>query len=167
MRLAIILLFFFSSSTAKSEASGDIYNDINCLAQNIYFESRNQSKLGKYGVAEVVLNRVKSSKYPSTICSVVYEAKTYVSPTGRVVPKLHKCQFSWYCDGLSDIPKDIDRWVEALQLSAYVLQNPLQVNLTEGSLFYHSVSVEPYWSKSLIRVVRIDDHIFYKEKDWK
>lgn len=164
MSRLLLLAIVLTSSIVKAEPS--IYSELNCLALNIYFESRNQSKLGKYGVAEVVLNRVKSEKYPNDICSVVYQAKTYMNAAGVVYPKRNMCQFSWYCDGKSDIPKDTKMWVEALKISVNILGQPA-TDITEGSLFYHSIAVNPYWAKSLTRVVRIDDHIFYKEKDWK
>ena len=48
-----------------------------CLALNIYHEARDQSIEGQIAVAQVVLERVKSKKYPSTICEVVMQGPTY------------------------------------------------------------------------------------------
>jgi len=47
-----------------------------CLAKNIYFEARNQSTAGQIAVSHVVLNRVKSNRYPNTICGVVEQGLT-------------------------------------------------------------------------------------------
>lgn len=128
-----------------------------CLAQNIYFEARSQSALGKEAVAEVVLNRVNSTKYPNTVCEVVKQARQH---NGRVI--INKCQFSWYCDGQSDIPKDINAWILCVKIAQHILMNG-QRTLTQGSTHYHAASVSPYWKESLQKIVQIDDHIFYKE----
>ena len=70
-----------------TQASYD--TELECLAQNIYFESRSETTSGKRAVAHVVLNRVSSKRFPSTICDVVQQGGS----------KLNRCQFSWWCDG--------------------------------------------------------------------
>jgi len=89
-----------------------------CLALNIYHEARNQPVAGQIAVSEVVLNRVADSKYPNTICEVVYQAKY---KKGSNLPIRNQCQFSWYCDGKSDKPTDIDAYRWALTLSGRIL----------------------------------------------
>ena len=44
---------------------------IECMALNIYHESRNQTLGGRLAVGYVTLNRVHNDKYPDTICGVV------------------------------------------------------------------------------------------------
>ncbi len=134
-------------------------NSYHCLASNIYWEARNQSLEGKIAVAQVTLNRVESSNYPNTICGVVTQTRYY--PSGNI--DLHSCQFSWYCDGLKDEP--IETWgfsyEESFNLAIMFLQErPMDV--TEGSTHYHSVKVEPYWSRELNKTTQIEEHIFYK-----
>ena len=63
-------IIFSTTPIEVKTASPELY----CLVQNIYFESGNQSYAGKVAVAEVTLNRVKTRKYPSTICGVVKQA---------------------------------------------------------------------------------------------
>ena len=70
------------------------------------------------------------------------------------------CQFSWYCDGKSDEPKDSKTWIESIRVADMVLESNLDV--TDGSLWYHAYYVTPYWSHHLLEVVVIEDHIFYK-----
>ena len=72
-----------------------------CMAFNIYHEANNQSMLGQIAVGQVVMNRVEDSRFPDTVCEVVKQAVTY---KGTDKPVLHKCQFSWYCDGKNDEP---------------------------------------------------------------
>ena len=121
--------------------------EVKCLAQNIYFEARAESTLGQTAVAWVTLNRVEDSKYPMSICDVVWE----------------KGQFSWTHDGKSDRPKDKEAWNKAKYVAYQVLRNrEVQPDPTEGAIMFHAVYVEPYWIENYERVVRIDDHIFYK-----
>ena len=85
---------------------------ITCLAQNIYFEARDQPTIGQRAVAEVVLNRVHDPRWPDTVCEVIREGPTY--SWKQDYPIKHRCQFSWYCDGLSDKPKDQRAWSKRL-----------------------------------------------------
>lgn len=134
--------------------------DVECLALNIYHEARNQSELGQLAVSHVVLNRVASKKYPNTICKVIKKARY---SAGK--PVRNKCHFSWYCDGLPDDPKEHKAWQDSMRsaYSAYVMYE-LGVDVTSGSVMYHANYVNPYWKSAYKRTVRIDSHIFYKEK---
>ena len=144
----------------KAHAS-DANNDIYCMAQNIYFESGNQPLAGKVAVAHVVLNRLEHMNYPTSICGVVYQAKLKQNWKGNMVPVLHQCQFSWYCDGKSDDPVDSPTWLKSLHVARDVIQGAYP-DITEGSTHYHSDSVYPYWADSLNETVYINNHIFYK-----
>ena len=138
----------------------DLNNDYHCLASNIYWEARNQPLLGRLAVAQVTQNRVDNSRYPDTICSVVKQTKFY--PSGNI--DLHSCQFSWYCDGVSDIPleHELDVYEEAFYMAVDFLENR-PIDVTEGSTHYHNTKVNPSWSKSLDKIVQIEEHIFYRQ----
>ena len=72
--------------TALCFVSGDmtgleliaVGTSIICLAQNIYFEARDQPTVGQLAVASVVLNRVHDDRWPNTVCEVVREGPTVV-----------------------------------------------------------------------------------------
>ena len=132
-----------------------------CLASNIYFEAANQPLAGRIAVANVVLNRVDDGQFPNTICDVVYQAQTRENWLGQEVPILHKCQFSWYCDGKSDEPTDSKTWIAAIRLADKVLDKTY-TDITESALWYHADSVDPYWNDYLKPTVEINNHIFYK-----
>ena len=87
---------------------GEIYENLQCLAQNIYFEARNQPTQGKIAVAHVVLNRVKSKRYPNSACEVIRQG-------GQ--ERRHRCQFSWWCDGKSDETNNLAAWNESQKLA--------------------------------------------------
>jgi len=154
--VAAIAAMAFALPANASDENGDRF----CLAQNIYFESANQSFAGRVAVANVVLNRVEDDQFPNTVCDVVYQAEMKENWKGNLLPVLHRCQFSWYCDGKSDLPTDSTTWMESFRIAGMVLAFEYQ-DITEGALWYHSDSVEPYWSKHLSLVTTIDNHLFY------
>ena len=116
---------------------------------------------GKVAVANVVLNRQYSELFPNNVCDVIYQSKTRINWKGNEVPIRNQCQFSWYCDGKPDVPKDSDTWLTSVWIADLVLTGKYP-DITEGSLWYHADFVEPYWSKQLEHVVTIDNHLFYK-----
>jgi len=132
-----------------------------CLAQNIYFESANQSFAGQLAVSHVVLNRVESNLFPDSICDVVYQSKLRENWLGNMVPARNQCQFSWYCDGKSDEPVDSVTWLNSIKVAGMVLSGQYK-DITEGSLWYHADTVSPYWANQLELVTIIDNHLFYK-----
>ena len=130
-----------------------------CMAVNIYHEAGNQSMLGQIAVAQVVMNRVADSRFPDTVCEVVKEAVTY---KGTNKPVLHKCQFSWYCDGKKDEPNfESKTWSLALEHASIMLTKTIVLDVTEGATHYHATYVRPAWAKTKKRTTRIDRHIFY------
>ena len=95
--------------------------EIECMAKNIYFEAAVESTAGQLAVAQVTLNRVKSSYYPNTVCEVVYEGKHYTTSKGDQFPVRDRCQFSWYCDGKGDEVKNKGKlWEKLHALKLYV-----------------------------------------------
>lgn len=131
-----------------------------CMALNIYHEARNQSMVGQVAVGEVVMNRVEDSRFPDTVCEVVKQAVTYKN-TDK--PVMHKCQFSWYCDGKSDEPNfNSDAWWRAKEYAYIVMSGKIMVDVTQGATHYHATYVRPSWAKTKTRTTRIDKHIFYK-----
>ena len=131
-----------------------------CMAFNIYHEARNESMLGQIAVGQVVMNRVWDKRFPNTVCEVVTEAVTY---KGTNKPVLHKCQFSWYCDGAKDdVNKDSKAWRYSLEYASIVLSGRIVLDVTEGATHYHATYVRPAWARTKTRTTRIDRHIFYR-----
>ena len=135
-----------------------------CLALNTYHEAKNQSMIGQIATAQVVMNRVEDRRFPNTVCEVVKQGPTRTSwkdPSKRI-PVKHRCQFSWYCDGKSDIPKNRKAWKKAQDYAYLVLNNRIQIDVTEGATHYHATYVKPSWAKTKTRTTRIETHIFYR-----
>lgn len=139
------------------------YNEreIECLALNSYYESRGESRAGQVAVAQVVLNRLESERFPNTICGVVQQGPTYKNWKGNIMPVRHQCHFSWWCDGKSDIPVDMETYEEILNLVTDILYLDT-VDITDGSLYYHAEYVNPWWASHFEVVTKIDRHIFYR-----
>ena len=61
------------TSSSSSSSSSNNSSNVNLLARVVYGEARGEPYTGQVAVAAVVLNRVKSSKFPNTISGVVYQ----------------------------------------------------------------------------------------------
>ena len=152
-----LMIAFVAQELKAFDENGERY----CMAQNIYFEAANQSFAGKIAVGHVVINRVEDLQFPNDICGVIYQAKTKVNWKGNVVPIRNQCQFSWYCDGLSDEPVDSVTWIKSLRIADLVLTGEYK-DITEGALWYHADYIYTYWADELEKVTQIDNHRFYK-----
>ena len=141
--------------------------EVMCMAKNIFFEAAIESTAGKLAVAQVTLNRVNSKYYPNTVCEVVYEGPHYTASNGLQLPVRDRCQFSWYCDGKGDEPRQDTRlWTDTQELAKYVLlrQDDL-LDITDGALNYHADYIDaPRWAGRKHRTAKIDTHIFYRPR---
>ena len=135
-----------------------------CLALNTYHEAKNQSMIGQIAVAEVVMNRVQDKRFPNSVCEVVKQGPTRPSweDPKKEYPIKHRCQFSWYCDGKSDIPNNEKAWKKAQDYAYLVLYNRIAIDVTEGATHYHATYVKPSWARTKTRTTRIESHIFYR-----
>lgn len=138
--------------------------ELRCLALNTYFEARSQSKAGQLATMLVVLNRSESSNFPDDLCEVVTQGPVYENWKGNMLPVRDQCQFSWYCDGMSDVPKEVEKYQE-IEKMVYNISYYDIIDFTEGSTHYHAEYVDPDWNKDYQMVVQIDQHIFYKNRD--
>ncbi len=123
--------------------------DLFCMAKNIYHEAGSEPTLGKYAVAQVTVNRIKSPKYGDTVCGVVFEPY----------------QFSWanYHGRRWSTPRG-ESWLEAKRIARDVLENNKRIYGMDDVLFYHATYVRPYWASRKDRLTRIGLHIFYEPR---
>ncbi|KKB86827.1 hypothetical protein VW29_00310 [Devosia limi DSM 17137] len=127
-----------------------------CLAQAIYHEARGESEAGQMAVANVIVNRALSDKYPETLCGVIYQN----ADKGR-----YRCQFTFACDGRADVPGERRAWARSTALAEavyaqYATGQKLDM-LPRTALFYHTTNVSPSWSNIYNQVAQIGSHIFY------
>ena len=136
-----------------------------CLAQNVYFEARNQPLAGQMAVISVTVNRMNDKRFPNTICGVVYQGQHRPSWKDQTVmiPVKNRCQFSWYCDGKSDRVHDMETFNRIFELTTGVVDGSYTIaDITEGATHYHADYVEPSWAKTKTKTIEIEDHIFYR-----
>ena len=164
MRVSMLLLLALCPAAYGESA----YNqEVNCLAENIYHEARGQGMDGRLAVADVTINRVLSKRFPNTVCKVVKQGHMKPSwKTGKMIPVLNKCQFSWYCDGKDDVVKEQNAWHASLNTahSSYFhrIEAEVELDTVKGAMWYHSTKVTPYWASSMLKVTQVRKHIFYK-----
>ncbi len=117
-----------------------------CLATAVYFESMGESLEGQLAVAQVVINRANSGKYPTNWCAVIKQ----------------KAQFSFVRAGrFPSIDPGCDAWRKARAI-AVIAANNMAATLPTDVLWYHADYVAPGWGKRLNVVDKIGAHIFYR-----
>jgi N-acetylmuramoyl-L-alanine amidase len=135
--------------TAALDVPEELYNQYRCMKLALHYEARGEGTKGMMAVANVILNRVNSSRYPNDICSVV--TQKYKST----------CQFSWYCD------KQLTRKEPNISFKARFIAYEAVVNnslkdITGGALLFHANTIEPYWASTQKLTRQIGNHIFYR-----
>lgn len=134
-------------SRAKSEK---------CLAEAVYFESRGEAVRGQMAVAQVVMNRVFSGKYPDTVCGAVYQNK-------------HRhlaCQFTFACDNNADIIREPEMWERAKKISKAMLDGQIWLPEVGKSTHYHAYWVRPSWVAEMKKMYKTGVHTFYRPRAW-
>lgn len=139
-------------ATVEAITTPELSQEEHCLAQAIYYEARGEPVSGQLAVAEVILNRVASARYPDTICGVVFQNEHL----------RNRCQFSFACDGATDNPPGTAHWRLARIISYYIVSQE-DFGLTGAATHYHADYVSPRWASSLHKTVKIGRHIFYRE----
>ena len=161
-------------ATSVLNSNTQIEEEVRCLAENIYFEARNESVMGQIAVAYVTLNRVFAKKHPNTICAVVkqgeykesWKTRATEDPNDAIfVPVKDRCQFSWYCDGKSDKILDLVAWKSATNVAVMVTVeygSSRHNDPTDGALWYHADYVQSKFHSKLSYTTTIGTHIFYR-----
>jgi len=127
-----------------------------CLAEAIYFESRGEPVRGQIGVAQVVLNRVFSGFYPTTVCGVVYQN----------AHRKFACQFTFACDNVPDVVREPQNWVRAKKIAKASLDGKLWLPEVGKSTHYHAYWVRPDWIREMRRMHKLGVHTFYRPRNW-
>ncbi|WP_084437085.1 cell wall hydrolase [Pseudodonghicola xiamenensis] len=123
-----------------------------CLAEALYFEARGETVKGQFAVAEVIMNRVRSGRYPDTLCGVIRQG------TG----KRYQCQFTYTCDGRAEVIREPAAF-ERVSKVARAVMDGYAGDLTDGATHYHTLSVKPRWARVYTQTAKIGEHIFYRQ----
>ena len=142
---------------AKKLIAKDYSQETICLAQNIFYEARDEQTIGQVAVGFVVLNRTKDGKFPGTICGVIHEK--------HKIRNHYVCQFSWVCNRQRVKWNDQDKkdWLKAINLAKVIIENNI-TDPTRGSIFFHDRKIHPSWIKEMKFSNTIGSHKFYQRK---
>lgn len=125
-----------------------------CLTEALYFEARGETIHGQFAVAEVIMNRRDSARFPNSICGVVSQgAKSAKAPRA--------CQFSYKCDGAPEVFDEKKAYRRAGKVATIMLDGFAR-KLTKGATYYHTNYVNPRWSRKFSRTAQIGVHYFYR-----
>lgn len=130
---------------ADYSAAETVDADHECLAGAVYFEARGEPVEGQLAVAEVVLNRAASGRYPADVCAVVKQPRQFSFVRNGRFPRINKAS---------------EAWRRAVAI-AHIAREELAGEIAPDVLWYHADYVSPRWGRRLTRVTRIGSHIFY------
>ena len=132
------------SALVDSYANADLDTELECLAGAIYFESKGEPLDGQLAVAEVVINRSQSGRYPTTLCGVVKQPSQFSFVRGGRIPSINK---------------DSAPWRKAVAI-AHIAVNDLADSPVPKALSFHATRVSPRWNMK--RIARVGNHVFYR-----
>lgn len=149
-----VTIVLFSTTMYAKAVRDSARAELNCLALNVYYESRGEPIDGQYAVAEVTMNRVAHPRYPNTICEAVYQEKW------DYLRKRYVSAFSWTELDHNAPPHGV-AWERAVNV-AELTSSGDRANVLDGALHYHAAHIRPSWSRGEKPVARIGKHLFFK-----
>tara|TARA_B100000678_G_scaffold254027_2_gene230911 strand:- start:2821 stop:3504 length:684 start_codon:yes stop_codon:yes gene_type:complete len=122
----------------------DMDRELRCLAIGVYFESKGEPLSGQLAVADVILNRAQSHRFPDSVCSVLTQ----------------RSQFSFVRSGRLPSPRvHSQAWRTAVAV-AKIATADLWDSPVPHALFFHATYVKPGWR--LAKVGAVGNHVFYR-----
>ncbi len=141
----------FSKDWIDAQPAAKGGDEWECLTEALYFEARGETVKGQFAVAEVILNRVKSERFPGSTCGVINQG------TG----KKYQCQFTYTCDGHKEVIRE-PRAYERVSKVARIALDGVAPKITKGATHYHTKAVSPRWSRVYTKTASIGTHVFYR-----
>lgn len=141
-----------SMALLRAAAPLDQARALQCLTSAIYYEAGNEPEEGQRAVAQVILNRLASGRWPTSVCGVVYQGTERAD---------RLCQFTFSCDGSMARTPNAAAWARARGVAWRALSG--DVFAPAGlATFYHTLAVRPPWADKVRPVAVIGAHIFYR-----
>jgi spore germination cell wall hydrolase CwlJ-like protein len=124
--------------------AGDLRaTELRCLSENVFWESRGEELVGQYAVAEVTMNRMRSSEFPNSVCGVVHQRGAFSWTYRTELPEPHGYE-----------------WRRAKAVAESVYDN-IESPLDNGALFYQAIRGSPAWAATRQQVALDGQHLFY------
>ncbi len=144
-----------SEASAKAGSLGELVTSmtretaldeqLECLAGAIYFEARGEPIVGQLAVAEVVVNRATSGRFPASYCGVVTQ----------------KSQFSFVKRGRIPAAPTGSALYQRARAIAQIAHRDLWSSDAKDAQFFHATHVSPGWRGKKM-AARIGNHVFYR-----
>jgi spore germination cell wall hydrolase CwlJ-like protein len=151
---SIFVEHFEFESVGKRTPTKSDRQQLECLAQNVYYESAQETYEGLIAVAQVTMNRVADGRWGKDVCTVVHYRSTW---KGKTV-----CQFSWTCERKAGPGSNKQHWERAQAVAGTVYMDGYRIADLKEALYFHARHVNPRWNNPRIRT--IGNHMFYGEK---
>jgi spore germination cell wall hydrolase CwlJ-like protein len=119
-------------------------DELNCLAAGVYYESKGEPLEGQLAVAEVILNRSTSGRFPSSVCGVLKQRGQFSFVRGGTIPQP---------------PASAKAWRTALAVAKVARADKWDSKVSKA-LYFHATHVSPGWRRA--RVGSVGNHIFYR-----
>jgi spore germination cell wall hydrolase CwlJ-like protein len=137
----------FSDTKPAPKAAVSLTNldpELECMAKVVRHEAANQARQGQRAVAEIMMNRARSGRFPATLCGVANQPGQFFN-TASYNPR-----------------RDNAQWRTAVEVSREVIAGEGQ-NVAEGAYFYHASYQAPTrFFRTRQQVMAMGDHIFYR-----
>ena len=133
-----------AAAVAGQTTPGDLSTELKCLAGAIYYESKGEPLAGQLAVAEVIINRAQSGRFPRSLCGVVTQAGQFSFVRGGAIPAINPAS---------------PHWKTALAVAQVALDEAWESPAADA-MFFHARYVQPGWGKP--RLASIGNHVFYR-----
>ncbi|WP_394268993.1 cell wall hydrolase [Qipengyuania sp.] len=131
---------------AGMPAAGDMSREMRCLAGAVFFEARGEPLEGQLAVAQVIINRAASGRFPSSYCGVVHQRSQFSFIRGGQLPAIREGSAAY----------------KRASAIARIAHQGLWDSEAGDSLYFHARYVKPGWARQKVARVTIDSHIFYR-----
>ncbi|MDF2384479.1 cell wall hydrolase [Nostoc ellipsosporum NOK] len=132
-----------TEAVAAQDAPASLDSELNCLAVSVYYEAKSEPLAGQLAVADVILNRTESGRFPRSVCGVVTQ----------------RGQFSFVRGGKLPTPPANGQWRKALAVAQVAMKDQWDSPVPEA-LYFHARYVKPSWKRA--RVGSVGNHVFYR-----
>jgi N-acetylmuramoyl-L-alanine amidase len=149
-KLLLVLSLLLTVSSVQAD-------EMDCLVEALYHEARSEEIVPMIAVGNVIMERVRSERFPNTVCEVVHQGKYW-----KYAPILNQCQFSYWCDGKPEKFNDMEALYKSMEVASMVFQG-IVLKQTMGATHYHASYVRPFWSLSsrFKLLEQVGTHLFY------
>ncbi|MCM8731165.1 cell wall hydrolase [Hephaestia sp. GCM10023244] len=134
-----------AEAVAAQAMPDEVDPQLSCLAGAIYFESKGEPLSGQLAVANVIMNRVESGRFPSTICGVVTQPGQFSFVRGGKIPSIDPARKAYRT---------------AMAVAQVAMTDDWSKDPAPDALFFHAKRVRPGWGKA--QVATIGHHVFYR-----